>query len=92
VESVPAGIVTLIVVLVFAPIALLLAGLVYEALAKAPQSSSGGVGWDPVSLLHQVPILGLLPGWTVLLVPLILIFAAGFYWEFPCESRKLAVR
>ena len=69
-------------VLVFVPIALLLAGLVYEAPTKAPQSSSGGVGWHPLSLLRQVPILGLLPGWTPLSVPLVPIFAAGFYWGF----------
>jgi hypothetical protein len=50
------------------------------------------VGWDPVSLFHQVPVVGLLPGWTPLIALVLLFFAVGFYWQFRRDSRKVTVR
>lgn len=97
-KSALAGIVAVVLALVLIPVVLLLVGVAYFTIAKAPQTSgavpqtSGAVGWDPVSFLHQVPVLGLLPGWTPLIVLALLIFAAGFYWQFRRDSRKVAIR
>jgi hypothetical protein len=52
----------------------------------------GTVGWDPISLLHQVPVIGLLPGWTPFIALALLFFGAGFYWQFRRDSRKVTVR
>ncbi len=89
-KSVLAGIIVLILVFVLIPVTALLVVLVYSAIANPPQTG-GGVGWDPLALLHQIPIIGLLPGWTPLVVPVLLIFAAGFYWQFRRDARKLTL-
>ena len=90
-KSALAGIAALILVIVFVPIALLSVALVYSAIANPPQPR-GAVGWDPLSLLHQIPIIGLLPGWTPLIVPVLLVFTAGVYWQFRRDARKLTLR
>ncbi|HEY4933413.1 MAG TPA: hypothetical protein VII23_17760 [Terriglobales bacterium] len=90
-KRVLAGIAALILVLVLIPITALLVALVYSAIANPPQTG-GAVGWDPLSLLHQIPIIGLLPGWTPLIVPVLLVFTAGFYWQFRRDARKLTLR
>ncbi len=90
-KSALAGIVAVVLALVLIPIVLLLAGVVYFTVAKSPQTNEA-IGWDPVSLLHQVPVIGLLPGWSPLIVLALLFFAAGFYWQSRRDSRKVAIR
>jgi TRAP-type C4-dicarboxylate transport system permease small subunit len=69
-------------------VALLLVAMVDLSTANTNQQS-GTVGWDPISLLHQVPVIGLLPGWTPFIALALLVFAAGFYWEFRRASRNI---
>jgi hypothetical protein len=91
-KSVLAGIAALHLALVLVPIALLLVAVVYFLLLVAKESQTNGtVGWDPVSLRHQVPVIGLLLGWTPLIALALLVFSAGFYWQFRRDSRKVTV-
>lgn len=90
-KSALAGIVAVVLALVLIPVVLLLVGVAYFTIAKAPQTSET-IGWDPVSFLHQIPVIGLLPGWSPLIVLALLFFAAGFYWQFRRDSRKVAIR
>ena len=69
-------------------VALLPVAMVDLSTANTNQQS-GTVGWDPISLLHQVPVIGLLPGWTPFIALALLVFAAGFYWEFGRASRNI---
>jgi TRAP-type C4-dicarboxylate transport system permease small subunit len=82
-----AGIAALILTLV----ALLLVAMVDLSTANTNQQT-GTVGWDPISLLHQIPIIGLLPGWAPFIALALLVFAVGFYWRFRRDSRKVTVR
>ena len=70
-------------------VALLLVAMVDLSTTANTNQQSGTVGWDPITLLHQVPVIGLLPGWTPFIALALLVFAAGFYWQFRRASRNI---
>lgn len=72
-------------------VALVLVAMVVLSTANTDQQA-GTVGWDLISLLHQVPVIGLLPGWTPFIALALLVFAVGFCWQFRRDSRKVTVR
>jgi hypothetical protein len=70
VKSVLAGLIALIVVPIFL-IGLLIVGMLIYTFVH-PTQGEGSVGWDPISLKSPITVV----------VVAILIFCAGFFWEF----------
>jgi energy-converting hydrogenase Eha subunit G len=70
-KSVLVGLLALFVIPICTAI-VVAAGTVIYTMARRP-SGEGSVGWDPISLIHQRPIV-----WLIF----VLIFFAGFMWEY----------
>jgi uncharacterized membrane protein len=69
VKSVLVGFLALVVVFIVLPIL----GLILYGFSHT-QPEGGSIGWDPISLVRQSPIL---PGAVA-----VGVFVAGFLWEF----------
>jgi hypothetical protein len=71
--SMLAGLLAVLVACISLPV-LAVVGLIVYSMIHPPQEGEGAVGWDPVSLVHQQPL--------PILALIVLVFAAGFFWEF----------
>jgi hypothetical protein len=72
VKSVLVGLLTLVIALVLLPIIAMFALIIYGWIHPLPEGHN--IGWDPISLVKQSPLLAV--AFTVI------VFASGSFWEF----------
>ncbi|MGA7852316.1 MAG: hypothetical protein WCA15_03250 [Candidatus Acidiferrales bacterium] len=82
-KSVCCGIAALVAAMFVLGLAVVLFGI-YFGLKSAPPVGGGEVGWDVVSMVHNLPV-----NWKVF--PL-LGFAFGFFYGFRYFSKSLALK
>ncbi len=76
VKSALAGLLAIVIALALLPVIAICGLMLYAWTHPQPEGSS--VGWDPISLTKQSPLLPL--------AFILIVFASGFIWEF----RRLA--
>lgn len=75
VKSAFAGVLALVIVFIVLPIL----GLIVYAFTHT-QPEGGSIGWDPISMVKQSPLL------TGAIA--VVVFGAGFFWEFRRLSQQ----
>jgi len=71
VKSALVGLLAIVVGSIILPILAIIGIVLSGALHSGPEGAS--IGWDPISLVKQSPLV---------LVFIVVCFAAGFFWEF----------
>lgn len=77
-KSVFAGIATLLISVLLVAVGLIVVSVLFHNSSSAEGARRGVVGWDVGSMMRY----SIIP-WLIILI----IFGAGFYWEFRRASR-----